>query len=730
MTSDSRLIRDVLAHRRWATQRRVERLAVIIVAGIIGMLGLLVIIGWLVKSQQMVQISPGFAPMQFNTALMFMIVSVGAISGVTLRKGAAIGCALVVFVFCAMTIVQYLLHCDFGLDTIFIDPFVVERTSHPGRMAPNTGICFMLGSLAVIGLSLGERGLRLNSMAGSVILAISILSLYGYVTHTEKAYGWGDLTRMALHTSVAFFLLALIFMVEGWRRFRIGDDGKKLPGWLPCMSAILVFSVGLGVWNSIVVLEEKAVADETVVRANLIREKFGLGMESYVEALGRMADRFDEGTRGGRWQADAANYIKDLPGLYAVAIVTESQAVWRIEVASEAKLEIVRAFPRNKFTPVDRQIVSVFSDGNWNSGDFAVFVKLNGVLASGESGYLACFFHGEPFFEASFGFSEEGYRYLVLDGDGAVLAGSRPGESEPSTPVTLPLETYGGGWEVLVFPKDSSSVTNLGVRLSTLTLLVTILVSVLVFLLIKLALRNYHTGLDRSDEELRRANTELETMLYIVSHDLREPVRSITSFSSILEERYRESLDEGGCDLLMRIVRSGERMEMLLADVVKVSRADRMVKLDTKVDLGEIVAEQLALLVDRIEGKKASVSVDEGLEVVSGDRVWIGQAVSNLISNAVKFSRENEAPEINVAGYSGKEGVGIVVRDRGCGLPENADDRLYDLFRRGVSRKVAGTGVGLAIVKRVAQKHGGDSWFRNRPGGGTEFFVTFGRSSA
>ena len=716
-----------LACRRWITHGRSQRVALTAITGLVGLIGLLVIAGWFLESRRIVQISSDFAPMQFNAAVLFVFVSVGTILGIRLRKWPAIGCGIGVIAFSAMTLAQYFLKRDLGLDSLFLEPFLTGQTSHPGRMAPNTAVCFLLGGIAVIGLASGEKGLRLNSMAGSLILAVSVLSLYGYVTETEKAYGWGDQTRMALHSSVGFFLLALILMAEGWRRFRIVSDHKKVPGWLPCTCAVLAFTLGLCAWNSIVIMEEKSISDETVVRANLIHEKFGLGLEGNVKALIRMADRFDVGMRGDKWVGDAKNYIEDVPGLYAIAIVTDTLVKKRMLVAGDVKWKAVNRFPLEKFTAHEGQDVVIFTDESWIAGNFAIFVKLDEALLEGEHGYIAALFDGEAFLEAAVGNSDEQYRYLVVDGDGSTVAGSGEEEKGAGEPIELPLMTYGEAWKMTVYPRVASVVTNVGMRLSTLTLLVAFFISVLVFLLVRLALRNFHAGLDRSDEELRIANTELETMLYIVSHDLREPVRSITSFSSILEEEYCESLDEKGRDLLMRIVRSGDRMETLLRDVVTVSRADRLDKAAAKIDLGEMVAEQVTSLTDRIEEKKAEVTVSGAFPIVCGDRMWIGQAILNLVSNAVKFSDADKAPEISIEPYSGEEGVGIVVRDRGCGLPENADERLFELFRRGVGRKVAGTGVGLAIVRRVARKHGGESWFRNRTGGGSEFFVTFGK---
>lgn len=107
------------------------------------------------------------------------------------------------------------------------------------------------------------------------------------------------------------------------------------------------------------------------------------------------------------------------------------------------------------------------------------------------------------------------------------------------------------------------------------------------------------------------------------------------------------------------------------------------------------------------------------------DRMWATEAVAHLISNALKFTQPGERPEIAIEPYDGPEGQGIVVRDRGPGIPVEMGDRIFELFERGVGSAIDGTGAGLAIVRLIARRHGGDAWGRPRSGGGAEFVVVF-----
>lgn len=230
--------------------------------------------------------------------------------------------------------------------------------------------------------------------------------------------------------------------------------------------------------------------------------------------------------------------------------------------------------------------------------------------------------------------------------------------------------------------------------------------------------------------EIQSKNQDLETLLYVTSHDLREPLRAIENFSRIVSERYADKLDEKGQDFLGRVVRGAQRLDRLIEDVLQLSRVQRTVQPAEDIDSGEIVADVLKHLEPRIRETGASVRVVETLPSIRADRRWATQAVQNLVSNALKYTIEGEVPDVEIGEFRGPEGVGLAVRDRGMGVPPDCADRIFQLFQRAVSRNIEGTGAGLAIVKRVAERHGGRAWVRPRDGGGSEFIITFGTGAA
>ena len=236
----------------------------------------------------------------------------------------------------------------------------------------------------------------------------------------------------------------------------------------------------------------------------------------------------------------------------------------------------------------------------------------------------------------------------------------------------------------------------------------------------------------RAEKEIAAKNRDLKTLLYVISHDLKEPLRTIESFSSLVSKRYAERLDEKGQDFLRRIVRGVDRLRRLLDDLLMLSRAREMEPPVEEVDGAEVVNEALNRLEAMIKRTGAQIQVAKDLPRIRADETWATQALYNLIANALKFTNGGAVPEVEIAPYrpdkGNSRGTGLVVRDRGMGVPLEHAERIFQLFQRAVGREIDGTGAGLAIVREIAERHSGHAWVRPRQGGGSEFIITFGTS--
>ncbi len=224
----------------------------------------------------------------------------------------------------------------------------------------------------------------------------------------------------------------------------------------------------------------------------------------------------------------------------------------------------------------------------------------------------------------------------------------------------------------------------------------------------------------------------MKTLLYVISHDLREPLRSVRNFASLIQDRYALNLDDKGRDFLCRIIRGADRLDQQLEDVLTLSRAQRLIEPDENVSLEDVVNEVVHQLEVRIQETGAKVQVAKDLPTVLADRSWTLQAVLNLVSNALKFKAPGTPPEISIQGFESNGAAGqlqgLIVADRGPGVPAEHAERIFDLFQRAVGRDIEGTGAGLAIVRRIAERHGGNVWYKPRDGGGSEFWLGFGES--
>jgi two-component system sensor histidine kinase/response regulator len=232
---------------------------------------------------------------------------------------------------------------------------------------------------------------------------------------------------------------------------------------------------------------------------------------------------------------------------------------------------------------------------------------------------------------------------------------------------------------------------------------------------------------DIGTKNLEQSNRELETLLYIVSHDLKEPLRSIEYFSTSVKDEYLANLDEKGKDHFGRVIMAASRMRLLLDDILMTSRARRMKLPDEIVNGKNLISEALSRLEGKIKQVNAKINIAKEFPMYKVERVWATQAVLNLIANALKFTNEGEAPDIEICPYRENGHVGIMVADRGPGVPPEYDKKIFELFQRAVDRKVEGTGAGLAIVLEVARRHNGDAWVQPREGGGSEFIITFAK---
>ncbi len=226
--------------------------------------------------------------------------------------------------------------------------------------------------------------------------------------------------------------------------------------------------------------------------------------------------------------------------------------------------------------------------------------------------------------------------------------------------------------------------------------------------------------------QLEFANRELESFSASVSHDLRSPLQSISGFSEILLKAYREKLDETGKDYLSRICRGAERMGELIEDLLNLSHVVQSEMHCAVIDLSLLSREVLADLTQTHPERQVEVFVTGGM-LVHADMRLIKVAVENMLRNAWKYTSKVKEPRIEVTEQVEPDGgKTFLIRDNGAGFDMAHAGRLFTAFQRlHESNDYEGTGIGLAIVQRIMQRHGGKIWAEGEPGNGATFFFTF-----
>ncbi len=237
-------------------------------------------------------------------------------------------------------------------------------------------------------------------------------------------------------------------------------------------------------------------------------------------------------------------------------------------------------------------------------------------------------------------------------------------------------------------------------------------------------LRESERALESYMDDLRRSNEELQRFAYVASHDLQEPLRSIISFSQLLERRYQGRLDADADEYIAFIVEGGNRMQRLIEDLLQLSRVETKARPLAPTDAGEVVADALRLMETSIREAGATVTVGP-LPTVMADAAQLAQVFTNLVGNALKYRRPDVPPEVGIAAERAGRFWRFAVADNGIGIEAEYFDRIFVIFQRLHTREeYEGTGIGLAVVRKIVERHGGRIQVESAPGEGSTFFFT------
>lgn len=231
----------------------------------------------------------------------------------------------------------------------------------------------------------------------------------------------------------------------------------------------------------------------------------------------------------------------------------------------------------------------------------------------------------------------------------------------------------------------------------------------------------------RYEQKLLEKNAELERFAYTVSHDLKSPLITIKGYAGALERDLANGRHDRLAGDLKRVATAADKMNELLNDLLELSRIGFVINAPEPVDMNELVAEVAASLAGPLRASRAEFSVQPDLPAARCDRKRIGEVLQNLIENAIKYMGDQTTPEIFVGVRRDKDGPVFFVRDNGIGIDARYHQSIFGLFNK-LDAASEGTGIGLALVKRIIEVHGGELWVESDgPGKGSTFCFTLAR---
>jgi signal transduction histidine kinase len=691
-----------------------ERAPARVVADVSGVLaatvGAVVMGGWLSHTDWLVRLRESQVPVQFNTALGLVLLGVALLLLPTARCRWAAVPAGVAAVVGWVTLAEHALGRSLGIDTLLFDPWLVGDSA-PGRMARNTSLCFVLLGTAVVLLVLTrlEPGgpARALGLSASVVAALAIVALFGYASGVSAAYAWRRNTTMAPLSAVAFLVTAVGY---GAAAYRVASSGGTAPRWLPLPVALGALAASLALWQALVSVGARG---RTIPVDRAAGAVLGLGvvlsaLVGTASALGQAAIR--------RRRVAEQESERRAEAQRALVERSERDAVLREAYAAVALSDdLATGFARfgdavARGTDVDRVALTVVD------GETATVVAVTGTGAGAVpvGSRLAA---NEPVIRDTIAargptlVNDVAKRY---PGSPAARAGMR---SFVSTPIVI----GGSARAVLTVSStrndafDADSVTFVGD--------VAALTGGALYTLARLDDERAHTARLRELDQLKNE------FVGVVAHDLRSPMTVIAGYVDMVLLRWDETTDDTKRELLGVASRNVKRLSVLVEDVLQVARIEAGdFAFDVRpFDLGALVERTVAEMNDARPDRSVVALVRPGLPLAHADEDRQWQVLTNLLSNAQKFSPEDAPVEVRVEVLP--RDLAVSVADRGRGIAPEDLSRLFGKFSRlgAAPGGEKGTGLGLYICKALVEAQGGTIEAASEPGRGTTLRYTVPR---
>ncbi len=741
------------------TDRSTGLVATFLTSGVaLVLLGLAIIVAWHAHVESLLQLDPNYPPMQYNTAVCFVLLGSALLLRVAGYRGVTRILIAAVAGVSLLNLIEDIFSVELGIDQLLFQPYIVTATAAPGRMAPHTAVAFILSCLA-IGLTTARQPRRQHSavlaVIGSLVASIGAVALVGYMTGFEQAYGWERFTKMAAQTAAGFVALGVGILALGWREARALS--AHTPRWLFAPIIIGVMACSIIFFQALINYEDQQIDFRTQTEAAAVQQEVESELEASIAVVSRIAARW--GSNGppdrSRWVADTSLNF-DGPTLYqSIAWVDpEYRLGWVVPTSTNARYvgSDLRDTPELKQTLAtarmqQRAVISPPFDRGRNG--LEIVVAHPAYVNNRFDGFIVGIFYVEDLFGQVLNDGVASTSSIaVYDGQRRIFirdtAGSDQGEQwEVETPANiLNMELT-----LRVWPSSVSSQRSIlpygtlvvGIILAGLLGLVTWLLQHAAersqsaqlaneSLQVEVAQRRRtEAELIQSTDALQRSNRSLQEFAYVASHDLKAPLVSLQGLATMLHDDIGDTLDGDARLYLDRIVFNATRMRNLLDDLLELSRVGSQDAHVSAVDLGAVIDGVTEQLHQSLRERSATVIVTPPLPTVAGNPIGLHRVFANLIDNALKYTPLDRQPHIEISAIDAGTTWEVTVRDNGTGIPAEHRDKIFTMFQRlpkGRAMNPSGTGMGLAIISRIVESNGGRCWIAESNAGGTAFCLT------
>jgi signal transduction histidine kinase len=696
-----------------------------LLATIITFLGFIVLYGWYQHQLTLIQVHPAFVPMQYNTALGFLLSGIALLSALLRWQRCAIFCAISVSLIGGLTLVEYITQIDLAIDQLFMQHYITTLTSNPGRMAPNTALCFFLSGLIFLTVSIKTKA-YLFSLLGAIVTGLGLIAFLGYLTGLETAYGWGQLTRMAVHTSLGFVLLGLGISLWG---LSIAPKVKKTAQyWIRTSTSMVLIVLVLALWQSLTSWENKQIKKNVSNQLNNFNSTFEQKLNAQIKALKRMAQRWNyrQGTPYQEWQQDAQQYIKDLPFYQSIEWVDKSLTVRWVaplkgnESATNLALDIDTQQLRLLNTAIKNRESAITRTLSTKHGDagFLIYVPL--FVKQNFNGFIRGVFHVDNnlslLLQQNSRF-QQNYQLQIYDNKQLIIGKVDSSKETSSYQVKKTLHLKNLRWQATLSPSPKL-LQELQSPLPHLVLFSGLLLISLLQYFYYLRGREQEKSIllqqeihkreqneqviARYTHELERSNKELNDFAYVASHDLKAPLRGLMQLASWIEEDLKDNIEQQTQEYLTLMQNRITRLEKLLNDLLAYSRIGRKHGGFKIVDITTLVKDIFQLLEPPATFKLVCQQPLPSLVTLS---VPLEQIFRNLLNNAIKHHDKSQAT-IVVSAQVNENKINFTVADDGSGIAPAQHERVFRIFQTLKPRdEVEGSGMGLAIVKKLLDSY-------------------------